>query len=56
MTSTMEAEYTTAHSGSLNTLWVWQFFEQIGLSFKNPLTLYCDNQGAITTAKAEQTH
>ena len=56
MMSTMEAEYTTTHSGSLNALWVWQFFKQIGLHFENPLTLYCDNQGAITTAKAKQTH
>ena len=56
MTSTMEAKYTATHSGSLNVLWVQQFFEQIGLPFENPLTLYCDNQGAIATAKAEQTH
>ena len=54
--STMEAEYTAAHSGSLNALWVRQFFKQVGLPFENPLTLYCDNQGAIATAKAEQTH
>ena len=55
-TSTMEAEYYAAHSGSLNALWVRQLFEQIGIPFDKPLTLHCDNQGAIATAKAEQTH
>ena len=55
-TSTMEAEYHAAHSGSLNAIWVRQLFEQIFIPFDKPLILHCDNQGAIATAKAEQTH
>ena len=52
----MEAEYHAAHSGSLNALWIRQFFDQIGIPFEDPLTILCDNQGAIATAKAEQSH
>ena len=55
-TSTMEAEYQAAHAGSLNALWIRQFFKQIDIPFENPLILHCDNQGAIATAKAEQSH
>ena len=55
-TSTMEAEYYAAHCGSLNALWIRQLFEQIGIPFDKPLLIYCDNQGAIATAKSEQTH
>jgi hypothetical protein len=55
-TSTMEAEYYAAHAGSLNAIWIRQFFEQIHIPFDKPLTLHCDNQGAIATAKAEQAH
>lgn len=55
-TSTTEAEYYAASLGSQNALWVRQLFEQIGIPFTDPLTLHCDNQGAIATTKAEQTH
>ena len=54
--STMEAEYYAAHAGSLNALWIRQFFEQLGIPLKKPLTIHCNNQGAIATAKAEQAH
>ena len=55
-TSTMQSEYHATHSGSLNAFWIRQLLEQIGIPFKDSLTIYCDNQGAIATAKAEQSH
>ena len=54
--STMEAEYHAPYSGSLNALWIQRFFNQIGIPFRDPLTIHCDNQGTITTTKAEQLH
>nr|GEX52839.1 hypothetical protein [Tanacetum cinerariifolium] len=51
-TSTAEAEYIAAFDASKEAVWVRKFIFGLGvvLTIKEPISMYCDNTGAITIA------
>jgi hypothetical protein len=51
--STAEAEYITLTHASKEALWIKQFIMELFRPLDFPITLYSDNQGAITLAHAE---
>jgi hypothetical protein len=55
-TSTMESEYISLYTAAKQAVWTRQIFEAVGVPFKNPLDIWCDNQAAISVAKGEGSH
>ncbi|GJU63091.1 retrotransposon protein, putative, ty1-copia subclass [Tanacetum coccineum] len=51
-TSFAEAEYIAAYDASKEAVWVRKFISGLGVvpTIKEPINMYCDNTGAITTA------
>ncbi|WRX30092.1 Reverse transcriptase [Theobroma cacao] len=51
--STIEAEYISAFEVAKEEVWIKKFVTKLGvvLSIVDPVTLYCDNNGAIAQAK-----
>nr|GEU84047.1 hypothetical protein [Tanacetum cinerariifolium] len=51
-TSSVEAEYIAAFDASKEALWVRKFISKLGVvpTIKEPISMYCDNTGAITIA------
>jgi hypothetical protein len=56
--STTEAEYIAACSAAKEAVWIKKFITELGVvpSIVNPITLYCDNTGAIAQAKEPRSH
>ncbi|KYN50018.1 Copia protein, partial [Cyphomyrmex costatus] len=54
--STMEAEFIAACAATKEAMWVKQFFNDINVCIVNPLTLYLDNQSAISFIKNHNYH
>nr|GEU44682.1 hypothetical protein [Tanacetum cinerariifolium] len=51
-TSSVEAEYIVAFDASKEVVWVRKFISGLGVvpTIKEPISMYCDNTGAITIA------
>ncbi|GJT79673.1 retrotransposon protein, putative, ty1-copia subclass [Tanacetum coccineum] len=51
-TSSAEAEYIVAYDASKEAVWVRKFISGLGIvpTIKEPISMYCDNTGAITIA------
>ncbi|GKE11935.1 hypothetical protein Tco_1415486, partial [Tanacetum coccineum] len=50
-TSSVKAEYIAAYDASKEVVWVRKFIYGLGVStIKEPISMYCDNTGAITIA------
>ncbi|GJX54321.1 hypothetical protein Tco_0282690 [Tanacetum coccineum] len=51
-TSSVEAEYIAAYDASKEVVWVRKFFSGLGVvpTIEEPISMYCDNTGAITIA------
>jgi len=56
--STTEAEYIAASEGAKEAVWVRKFIGELGVvpSVASPITLFCDNTGAIAQAKEPKSH
>ncbi|VFQ80987.1 unnamed protein product [Cuscuta campestris] len=56
--STTEAEYMAAAEASKEGVWLKNFITELGVvpSIKNPIPLFCDNNGAIAQAKEPRSH
>ncbi|RVW59323.1 Retrovirus-related Pol polyprotein from transposon TNT 1-94 [Vitis vinifera] len=56
--STMEAEYVAASEAAKETVWLRNFLLDLGVvpSVQSPITLYCDNSGAVANSKEPQSH
>ena len=56
--STMEAEYVAAAEAANEAAWLMKFVKQLGvfLSARDPVTILCDNTGAIANAKEPRKH
>ena len=56
--STYEAEYIAASEAAKEGVWMKQFMTDLGVvpSVLNPMTLFCDNTGAIALAKEPRFH
>ena len=56
--STCEAEYMAASEAAHEAIWVKEFITDLGVvpSALNPMTLFCDNTGAIALAKEPRFH
>nr|GEZ10618.1 hypothetical protein [Tanacetum cinerariifolium] len=52
-TSSTNAEYIAAFDASKEAVWIRKFFVGLGivLTIEEPISMYCDNTGAITIAK-----
>nr|GEV08594.1 heat shock cognate 70 kDa protein-like [Tanacetum cinerariifolium] len=52
VTSSAEAEYIAAYDASKEVVWVRKFIYGLGVvpTIENPISMYCDNTGAITIA------
>lgn len=51
-TSTVEAEYTALASATKEALWLKKFLKELNLpTQKDPITIFCDNKGAIDLSK-----
>ena len=51
--STTEAEYIAASEATKDAVWIWEFLNELGVvpSTALPITVYCDNTGAVAQAK-----
>ena len=51
--STTEAEYVAASEASKEAAWLRKFLKELGVvpDVTKPITLYCDNSGAIANSK-----
>ena len=56
--STMELEYIAASDAAKEAVWVRKFISELGVvsTISDPITLYCDNSGAIAQAKEPRSH
>ena len=56
--STMEAEYVAASEATKEAVWLKNFLLDLGVvpSMQLPITLYCDNSGAVANLKEPRTH
>ena len=56
--STMEAEYVAAAEAANEAVWLRKFVKQLGVfpSTRDPMTILCDNTGAIANAKELRSH
>ena len=55
---TMEAEYVAASEATKEVVWLRNFLMELEVvhSVKSPITLYCDNTGAVANAKEPRMH
>ena len=51
--STTEAEYIAASEATKEAVWIGEFLKELGVvpSAGRPITVYCDNTGAVAQAK-----
>ncbi|KAH9752839.1 hypothetical protein KPL71_014867 [Citrus sinensis] len=56
--STTEAEYIAASDAAKEAVWIRKFIQQLGVvpTIALPISLYCDNNGAIAQAKELRSH
>ena len=56
--STMEAEYVVACEVAKEAVWLCKFLSDLEVvpDMDKPLTLYCDNSGAVTNSKEPRSH
>src|SRR5882724_8669840 len=54
--STTEPEYLAATHATKEAAWIRDFFEEINQLLADPITLFCNNQSAITLTKDGQYH
>ncbi|XP_073121919.1 secreted RxLR effector protein 161-like [Henckelia pumila] len=56
--STTEAEYVAASEAAKEAIWIRKFVQELGIvpSIESPITVYCDNNGAIAQAKKSRAH
>ena len=56
--STMEAEYVAASEAAKKEVWLRNFLLDLGVvpSMQLPITLYCDNSGAVANSKEPRAH
>jgi len=56
--STTEAEYVAASEAAKEAAWMKKFISELGVvpSIEQPITLFCDNNGAIAQAKEPRSH
>ena len=56
--STTEAEYIAASEAAKEAVWIRKFIGELGVvpSVAGPITIYCDNTGAIAQAKEPKSH
>ena len=56
--STMEAEYVAATEAAKEAVWLRKFLKDLEIVPDNeqPITLYCDNSGAVANSKEPRSH
>ena len=56
--SSTESEYIAASEASSEAIWMKRFITELGVvpSALDPLTIYCDNMGAIANAQEPRSH
>ena len=56
--STMEAEYIAASEAAKEAVWLKNFLTDLGIvpNMDKPVTLYCDNSGAVANSKEPRSH
>ena len=56
--STMEAEYVAAYEAAKEAVWLREFLKELEvvLNMHEPITLYCNNSGAVANAKEPRNH
>ena len=56
--STTEAEYIAACESAKKAIWLKKFLIELGvvLASLSPITLYCDNSGAVAQSKEPRNH
>ena len=54
--STVEAEFMAFSRATTQALWLLKFFEEIGLPAARPITIYANNNGAISISTNNKNH
>ena len=54
--STTKAEYIAATHAEKKALWIWMFLSEVTRPLTHPITLYSNNQSAISVSKNNQFH
>ena len=54
----MEAEYVAACEAAKEVVWLKKFFTDLEVvpNMSKPITLYCDNSGAVANSKEPRSH
>ena len=55
---TTEAEYIAAHEATKEAMWIHKFIQELEVvpSIESPITIYCDNSGAIANVVESRAH
>ena len=56
--STCESEYIAASEAAKEATWLKNFIDDLGVvpSIKDPLEIFCDNEGAVALTKEPKDH
>ena len=56
--STTEAEYIATSEAAKEAVWIRKFIQELEVipSIKSPITIYCDNSGAVANAVEPRAH
>ncbi|KAJ0391590.1 hypothetical protein P43SY_011493 [Pythium insidiosum] len=54
--STAEAEYVAMHEGARDIMWLGALLDELGLPFKKPPTLWCDNMSTVHLSTKPSKH
>ena len=56
--STTESEYIATSDAAKEAVWIRKFISKLGVvpTITDPITLYCDNSGAIAHVKEPRSH
>jgi len=54
--STVKAEFMVFSRATTQALWLLKYFEEIGLSMTQPVTIHADNNGAIALSTNDKNH
>jgi hypothetical protein len=54
--STLEAEYNSAAAATQDVLWLWKMMQDFRVPPTRPTSIFCDNQGAISTSRDDTFH
>jgi len=54
--SIVKAKFMAFSKATTQALWLFKYFDEVGLSINKPLTIYVDNSGSIANSLNNKNH